>query len=327
MKPSEVIDYLETSYQARVPAFIWGPPGVGKSDCVRQVQDKLDISMVDQRLSQCDPTDLKGLPRDNDGYTDYSIPGFLPRVERDGENGILFLDELNTAPQTIQAAGYQLILDRKLGDYVLPEGWVCFAAGNRAEDRAIAVRMSTAMGTRFGHIDFDVDIAEWKVWASKNNIDPDIISFMNYRPNLLHDMDVKARTSPVPRTWEMLNKKMPYVTPANEYNTYASFIGEGAAGEFSAYKKMARELPTIELIMKEPEHIKIPDQPSTLYAAAGLCSANVNEDNFATIMKYITRLPAEHQTVFMSDAITTNPDLEDLPEFADWAINNKTVIL
>ena len=327
MKPSEILQYGINSYKARTPTFIWGPPGVGKSDVVRQTRDELDINLIDQRLSQCDPTDLKGIPFNDNGYTSYAIPGFLPRVDRDGPNGILFLDELNTAPQSIQAAGYQLILDRKLGDYTLPDGWVCMAAGNRAEDRAIAVRLSTAMGTRFGHVDFDVDNKEWKVWAGKNNIDADIISFMNFRPDLLHNMDVKARTSPVPRTWEMLNKHIPFVTPATEFDTYKSFVGEGAAGEFSAYKKMARDLPTIEIILAEPEHIPVPKQPSTLYAAAGILTHYVTTDNFATLMKYALRLPVEYQTVFMSDTISKNDEIEDTPEFTKWALNNSDVIL
>ena len=327
MKPSEVHSYLNTSYKARTPAFVWGPPGVGKSDVVRQVRTELDIGLIDQRLSQMDPTDLKGIPFNDNGYTSYALPNFLPRVDRDGPNGILFLDELNTAPQSIQAAGYQLILDRCLGDYVLPEGWMCVAAGNRAEDRAIAIRLSTAMGTRFGHVDFDVDLDEWKIWAYKNKIDADIISFMNYRPDLLHAMDVKARTSPVPRTWEMLNKHIPYVTAHTEYNTYASFIGDGAAGEFSAYKKMARDLPTIEMIMKEPDHIRMPEEPSTLYAAAGILTAHVNAKNFSTLMRYAIRLPTEYQTVFISDAISKDDELEETPEFTKWALNNKSVIL
>lgn len=327
MKPSEVFNYVATGYKARTSTFIWGPPGVGKSDVVRAVRKSLDINLIDQRLSQMDPTDLKGIPFNDNGYTSYAIPGFLPRVDRDGENGILFLDELNTAPQSIQAAGYQLILDRQLGDYHLPDGWMCVAAGNRAEDRAIAIRLSTAMGTRFGHVDFEVDNDEWKIWAHANNIDADIISFMNYRPKLLHDMDVKARTFPTPRTWEMLNKHIPFVTPETEYNTYASFIGEGAAGEFSGYKKMARDLPTIELILKEPEHIPVPTQPSTLYAAAGILTAHVDADNFSTLMKYAVRFPTEYQTVFISDAISKDDELEETPEFTKWATENSTVIL
>jgi len=331
MKPSEVANHIQNSYKARTPLFIWGPPGVGKSDVMRQVAKTMKVNLIDQRLSQMDPTDLKGIPYvDDAGYSRYAVPGFLPQVERDGEYGFLFLDELNTAPQSMQAAGYQLILDRRLGDYVLPDGWVCFAAGNRAEDRAISVRMSTALGTRFGHIDFEVDREEWKTWAHSHGIDSTIISFMNFRTNLLHKMDVNARTSPTPRTWEMLNRHLPYVTPQTEYDTYASFIGEGAAGEFSAYKKMARELPEFDVIMAEPGKIPVPDTSKTsiMYAVAGMLSSRATLDNFKDVMKYITRLPVEYQTVFMTDAIAVVGDeLEDHKAFKNWALENHNVIL
>jgi hypothetical protein len=225
------------------------------------------------------------------------------------------------------AGGYQLILDRQLGDYVLPDGWVCFAAGNRAEDRAIAIRMPTALGTRFGHIDFEVDRDEWKTWAYDHEIHHDIISFMNFRPKLLHDMDVNARTFPTPRTWEMLNKHIPLVNPANEFDTYKAFVGEGAAGEFSAYRKMSRELPTFEEIMAEPSNLKIPENPGVLYAVAGLLSAHGDLENLDTIIKYANRMPVEYQTVFMTDLANRFDDIEDHPTFVNWAVENQYVLI
>jgi hypothetical protein len=328
MKPSEVAVALTNAYQAQTPMFVWGPPGVGKSDVMRQVAKSLGVNMIDQRLSQMDPTDLKGIPYvDDEGRSQYAVPGFLPQVERDGEKGFLFLDELNTAAQSIQAAGYQLILDRRLGDYKLPDGWVCFAAGNRAEDRAIAIRMPTALGTRFGHIDFEVDKEEWKKWAHNAGIHHEIISFMNFRPNLLHDMDVKKRTFPTPRTWEMLNKHVPYVKPENEFDTYAAFVGEGAAGEFLAYRGMARELPTFEAIMAAPKKIPVPDKPGILYAVAGLMSAHVEMDIFDGIADYVFRLPVEYQTVFMTDAMAKCEEIEDHARFQEWAVENYDVII
>jgi len=288
----------------------------------------LGINLIDQRLSQMDPTDLKGLPYvGEDGYTHYAMPGFLPRVDRDGEFGVLFLDELNTATPAMQAAGYQLILDRRLGDYVLPDGWVVNAAGNRAEDRAISIRMSTATGTRFGHIDFDVDNDEWKLWAKENNIHHDIISFLNYRPALLHDMDVNKRTFPCPRTWESVNKHMPYTTPDTEFNTYMAFIGEGAAGEFSAFRKLAAELPEFEQILAEPKHVPVPDNTSVLHAVAGLMAVNTTEDNFGDLMKYVRRMPLEFQTVYIIDASNYVPEIGDHKDFTTWTIDNHNTIV
>lgn len=332
MKPSDAKTQLINGYKARTPMYMWGAPGIGKSDITRQVADELEVSLIDERLSQMDPTDLKGIPYvkeapDGNMYTHYAIPGFLPRVERDGPNGIFFLDELGAAPQAIQAAGYQLILDGKLGDYTLPEGWVCMAAGNRAEDRAIAIRLSTALANRFGHIDMEVDIDEWKLWAFKNGIDPIIISFINYRTNMLHNMDVTQRAFPTPRSWEKLNRHLPLVNAQDEFFTFAAFIGEGAAGEFSGYKKLANELPLFEEIIKSPTKIKIPTNPSTLYATSGMMSTKVTLKNFETVMKFMGRMPVEYQTVFMTDATAYVEDLENHDEFAKWALANNNVIL
>ena len=328
MKPSEIKQKLKDAYNAHTSMFLWGPPGVGKSEVQYQVTQELGIGFIDARLSQMDPTDLKGLPYVNeDGYSAYATPSFLPQVERDGPNGVLFLDELNTAPMIMQAAGYQLILDGKLGDYTLPPGWTTNGAGNRAEDRAIATRMSTALGTRFGHLDFDVDNLEWKQHSIKVGLDNRILSFIDFRPNLLHDMDVEKRTSPTPRTWSMLNKHMPFVTPENEYLTYAAFVGEGAAGEFSAYMKLSRELPHIDTILAEPTRIEVPTSPSTIYAATGLIASATTYDNFGQCMKYITRMAVEYQTAYITDINTRVEDIEDHPEYTKWALANVNVIL
>jgi len=201
------------------------------------------------------------------------------------------------------------------------------AAGNRAEDRAFANRLSTALSNRFGHVDFDVDVDEWKNWAYKNGIDSTIISFISYRTQHLHNMDVQKRAFPTPRSWEKLNKHIPLVTPDSEYFTYSAFIGEETAGEFSAYKKLANELPHIEQILKDPTKIAIPDNPSTLYATTGLLAANTTLDNFKTVMKFLTRMPLEYQTVYMTDVTSLLDELEDHKEFAKWALANDKVIL
>ena len=328
MKPSEVKSQLKNAYHAGTATFIWGPPGVGKSEVQKQVTEELGIGFIDTRLSQMDPTDLKGLPYVTpEGYSSYALPSFLPQLERDGPNGILFLDELNTAPMIMQAAGYQLVLDGKLGDYTLPPGWVVNGAGNRAEDRAIATRMSTALGTRFGHLDFDVDNLEWKQHSIKSGIDNRILSFMEFRPDQLHNQDTSKRTFPTPRTWSMLNKHLPFVTPENEYLTYASFVGEGAAGEFSAYVKLARDLPHIDTILAEPTRIPVPTSPSIIYAATGLIAAATDLDNFEKCMKYITRMPVEYQTAYITDINTRVEDIEDHPVYTQWCLDNVNVIL
>ena len=159
MKPSAVSRALKSLLVGeRQPVFIWGSPGTGKSAVLHQLVSELGIALRDIRALLLDPVDLRGLPfLGKDGRSQWATPDFLPQ---DGE-GILFLDELNAAPAMVQASCYQLVLDRKLGEYTLPEGWAIVAAGNRDSDRAATTRMPTPLRNRFVHLNFEVDVQEW----------------------------------------------------------------------------------------------------------------------------------------------------------------------
>ena len=164
--------------------FIWGSPGIGKSDLVKTLADKTSRELVDIRLSTIDPVDLRGLPTidGNSSLTKWLPPDFLP--QNTTKPGILFLDEINVAPPSVQAAAYQLILDRKLGDYKVPENWIIIAAGNRIGDRSVTFRLPTALSNRFTHFELDPSLEDWTEWAWQNEIDPYIISFLRFQPHV-----------------------------------------------------------------------------------------------------------------------------------------------
>jgi MoxR-like ATPase len=209
MKASEIFAAVNLLVDARQPTFIWGQPGIGKSDLMAQVAEARKIPLQDVRALLLDPVDLRGLPylqaTDQDpapvnghGYKQakWASPDFLPR---DGE-GILFLDELNAAAPMVQASCYQLVLDRRLGDYRLPDGWSIVAAGNRQTDRAVTHQMPTPLKSRFTHLDFEVDLNDWCLWAVRNSIRPEVIAFLRFRPNLLSAFDRDKNAFPAPRT-------------------------------------------------------------------------------------------------------------------------------
>jgi MoxR-like ATPase len=158
VKPTEIRKALETLIPLQQPAFVWGAPGVGKSDTMRQVTAALNRVLIDIRAVLLDPVDLRGLPSINgDSRAHWCPPAFLPT----GGEGVLFLDELNAAPPLTQAACYQLVLDRQLGEYRLPDGWTVIAAGNRETDKAVTHRMPSALANRFVHLDFEVNLDDW----------------------------------------------------------------------------------------------------------------------------------------------------------------------
>lgn len=182
MKPSEIASSLQLLARIHKPAFLWGPPGVGKS----QVAAALGIRLIDIRAILLDPVDLRGLPTVEQGRAAWAIPAFLPE---DGA-GIVFLDELNAAPPLVQAACYQLGLDRALDEYRLPDGWTVFAAGNREGDRAVTARMSSALANRFVHLVFETDLDDWSGWAmGPGDLRPEVVAFLRWRPELLHQFE------------------------------------------------------------------------------------------------------------------------------------------
>lgn len=259
MTPAELKAYLDNLLKNNITlsTMIWGPPGIGKSSIVAQLAREHQFDFVDVRLSQLAPTDLRGLPVAEDGISKWYPPEFLPR---DGK-GILFLDELNMAPPAMQGVAQQLILDRKVGSYTVPEGWFVWAAGNRKEDRAAVFDMPSPLANRFLHLQVEPEFESFKAYALSTGIHEQIIAFLSFRTSLLHQLDPQQPAWASPRSWDMASKlhfaKLD-IAPA---------VGMGAAAEFGAYIKLYEDLPDLSLIfMGKGNRILFPKEPSVRYA-------------------------------------------------------------
>jgi hypothetical protein len=324
MKASAVISSLHSLIPARQPTFLWGGPGLGKSDIVRQVAKERKVALQDVRALLLDPVDLRGLPYlSADQQSKWATPDFLPR---DGE-GILFLDELNAAPPMVQASCYQLVLDRKLGEYTLPEGWAIVAAGNRESDRAVTTRMPTPLRNRFTHLNFEVDMQEWCEWAIGADIRPEVIAFIRFKPDLLSNFDRDANAFPSPRSWSFVSKilNQPSST-AIEHELIAGTVGAGAATEFTAFLNTFRNLPNIEAILMDPEHELVPTDAAAQFAVASALSYRATDTNFDRICKYLKRMPTEFSVLCVHDASRRQPDVRHTAGYTQWAVENHHVI-
>jgi hypothetical protein len=328
---------LNAYMAANVPTFLWGAPGIGKSDLTRDVAKANDMPLIDVRAILLDPVDLRGLPTVTDGRATWAQPDFLPRADRDGPKGILLLDELNAAPASVQAALFQLILDRKLGEYTLPPDWRIVAAGNRQSDRAAAQRMPSALANRFAHIDVDADVTAWGKWAAANNIAPMVLAFIRFRPALLHAMEGSdLRAFPTPRAWATV-ARLPQVQTVGTADRDADafrlalvggVVGEAAAAELEGFIRVWRSLPTIADIIADPDGVTVPNDPATLYAVSTALARKADRKTFEPILRFARRAMGQEFGILLCvDAITRDPDLKTTRAFVEWASDNQDVTL
>ena len=328
MKPSAIRTTLAHLIAQQRPAFLWGAPGVGKSDVVKQTAKDLGLELRDVRLALLDPIDLKGFPVVDTLKKKMSwlAADFLPTKGK----GILFLDELNAAVPTVQAASYQLILDRAIGDYKLPAGWYVMGAGNRAQDRAVVNEMPSALKSRFIHLDYDVNVDDWNEWAMVNEIHTDVRAFIRFRPNLLHSHDAATnpRSFPCPRTWKFVNDiYKSNLSQDMEFEMIKGTVGEGASAEFSGFVRLIKDLPTVDEVLLDPVRARLPASPAAMYALVTALDAKVTVANIARVMSYVERMPTEFQVLFIRSAMRRDTKLSGTKTYMDWGIKNSNVLV
>lgn len=253
----EIKGALRVLVNAKRPAFIWGQPGVGKSAVVAELCKEFGGKLYDIRLSQCEPTDLRGMPFFNHttGMMEWAPPVDLPTEEEASKYPVvfLFMDEMNSAAPNLQASAYQLVLDRKVGTYTLPDNVFVIAAGNRDGDRGVTYRMAKPLSNRMVHFEMRVDNESWVEWAILNNIHPDVVGFIQFSADSLNSFDPKSPdvSFATPRTWEYVSDVLyESLDEGTATNIICGTIGEGTALKFMAHRKFASNLPDPMEILK-----------------------------------------------------------------------------
>lgn len=327
MNSTEIEESIIDVIQAGLVAMVTSSPGLGKSAIVAKICKTFNLQLIDLRLSQCDPTDLCGFPTHNGERMGYAPPEHFPLEGLDnipkGKAGwLLFLDEFPSAALSTQAAAYKLVLDRQVGKYNLHKNVAIVCAGNKDTDGAIVNRMSTAMQSRLVHLELDVDVKTWLAWASENSIDYRVVSYIESRPEHLHQFDPNHndKTFSCPRTWEFTSKLIKgKETSPRMLNMLIGTVSAGIAHEFNAHLSYCSDLPTIAQITANPNTIAIPDDPSLLYATSHMVAAYLEEKNADKLMEYIKRLPLEFGTTAIRSALKRNKELLKLPPVRTWA--------
>jgi hypothetical protein len=345
MRPAHLTTVLNKEFHSategqHTPVMLWGAPGVGKSQIVAQVAQLNQVPMIDIRLSQMEPSDLRGIPFRNNDQVEWAIPSMLPNVKDHGETGILFLDEITSAAPSVSAAAYQLILDRRLGQYEIPEGWAILDAGNRQGDRGITYSMPAPLANRFSHYDVDVNLDDWVAWAYEHDIDNRIIAFLRFRPDLIFDFDAAQNPMafPSPRSWEFTHRALQKFMSHHDVllETLQACVGPAAGVELNAFIANLDQMPNIQDIL-EGKQVPVPEEIDLQYAIAAalvgqairIKDANNEIHTLGNILNYASQFPQREMGVMMISDMhrAIGEKIFALPEFASWADSVADIML
>src|SRR5210317_2206863 len=277
--PNKAKKSIQRAFAKKRPIFLWGPPGIGKSDIIHQIGDYMDAHVIDIRLSLWEPTDIKGIPyyAANDNKMVWAAPSELPTPALAAKHKyvILFLDEMNSAAPAVQAAAYQLILNRKVGQYVLPDNVLIVAAGNREADKGVTYRMPAPLANRFVHLEMAVDFDDWFAWATENKIHTDVVGYLTFAKKDLYDFDPKSpsRSFATPRSWSFVSELLEDDDDENTTTDLVSgAVGEGLAVKFMAHRKMASKLPNpSEILDGKVKELKTKEISAMYSLTVSLC--------------------------------------------------------
>jgi hypothetical protein len=340
--PTEAVPHIEYCIRRKRAFMLHGSPSTAKSFTMRQICDRLGLKLVDCRLTQYDSVDLRGLPRLPDGTVDNPRVDWIPPsiMPREGDpDGVLFLDELPNSDTDVQAASYQLVLDRKLGEYELPDNWTVCAAGNYRTDMALVNQMASALKNRFIHLHLRTETNDFAAYASANGFHPAIIGFVRWAPEMLHAFQENSEEARqyiknayafhTTRTWEMASDVL------NDFGTnrfqecfplIAGSVGLHAATKLQGFIQYYDKLPDLDKLFQDPSDFKVPAEMQTRYALTAAIAQRTDYNNFDTAMEIMEKMPKEMQGAFVTDVIRNHDDVSDHPKFAEWATKNSKLL-
>jgi len=333
MRPKLLLETIKFAIKHQLPLLIKGAPGVGKSDIIAQASQATKTELIISHPVVSDPTDYKGLPFPVKGKEEAKFLPFgdLLKLIKATKPTVFFLDDLGQAAHSVAAACMQLLLARRINGHKVADCVTFLAATNRRQDKAGVMGILEPVKSRFAAIvELEINIDNWVNWAIENSMPVELIAFIRYRPNLLHDFKPTADiiNTPNPRTVAYVGKMMNAGLSADiQYEMISGAAGEGFAAEFIGFLNTWKSLPDIEQLIQHPETTKVPAEPSLLFAICGALIQKANIKNIAMIMKYMIQMPAEFQVLFLKDAIKKKPALAETTAFLDWSRKHHNLII
>lgn len=346
-----------TLYQADTAVHLVGPPGIGKSDTIRNdVREVLsahygeEFGIHDVLLPTVDAPDVRGflVPTklaDGTPSSFYTRSGLMPSKEYLAKHprGIMFIDERNSADTLTQKAVAPVILEKRFGDERLPDGWQVYSASNRVEDRAGASRALSMLVNRERTLYLKSDITSWAIWAEEKKLHPMLIAFAKMRPGVVFPEAVPKHDGPfctarsftsaarllaiVAGTDDKGNPNMQIPYDSLTLQLVSGDIGDGAAADLTAFLKLGDQLPTIDEVLDDPANCKCPKDLSAAYAAAQMCLHFASAGNIDTLWTYSERLPREIQVATAQSLVAKSAAvLLNSKKFTAWMHKNQALI-
>jgi len=309
----------------KVVPYIEGAPGGGKSALALEVGKELKFDRVEMFFASLrDPVDLLGTPHSDGEVTRWRPPEELMHLST-GRN-LLILDELSDAPTPMQNALCGLILNGRVGKLQLSPQTHIIATGNRTKDKSGANRIVSKLRGRVRTFEYTENIDDWSEWALTAGIQPVLIQFLRFRADLLSAFD-PDKICPTPRNWERVNQIDPDLPTDIYFMNVAGDVGEGAAAEFTGFRRIYEGLPNIDALIMHPSKAEVPTDPSVLYALTGAIAHRVSKDNFDRVYEFVEKLTPEFQVMLVSDAMKLCPEIKNTKAFITWAVKNSNVVI
>jgi len=307
---------------------IEGSPGGGKTTIVHEVAQELDIPRIERHMPTMLVEDFGILFPETDSNTlHYKLPDWFPVKGKAPEAGILLFDDRNQAGPDLQKVLANICQARTLHGVPMPDGWQVVSTGNRQSDRAGANRVLSHLRNRETVLELETHLDDWTSWAINHGVKPEVISFIRFRPGLLHDFDPQRDQNATPRAWvDGVSDVLGTVPSEAEFECFKGAVGEGAAAEFVGFVRIFRKLPNPDAILLNPQTADVPKDPATLYALSGALAQRATESNFERVCQYSERMPQEFSVLTVSYAARRNPDLANTQAFTKWSINHQDVL-
>jgi len=306
---------------------IEGSPGGGKTTIVHEVAKEMDVPCIERHMPTMLVEDFGILFPDGSDQLKYKLPDWFPIKGKAPERGILLFDDRNQANADLQKVLANICQARTLHGTPMPDGWMVISTGNRQTDRAGANRVLGHLRNRETVYELDTHLDDWTSWAIDNGVKPEVVAFIRFRPNLLHDYDPQRDQNATPRSWvEGVSDVLGTVPAEAEYESFKGAVGEGAAAEFVGFVKIFRTLPNPDAILLNPTTSDVPKDPATLYALSGALADRATESNMERVCTYAERMGGDFSVLTISYAARKKPELTNTQAFTKWSLAHQDIL-